>query len=169
MPLGVTYYPPFMVGSGIHLDRLGVSTDRGQIMELVKICANCDATYTGRTWNRRYCSSFCAAPFPTWVAGWNLAPHMPDPDNLAVFARWEDAREYLRDSLDNWRDSLSWGYSDDIYDNAAVERAGASMDAAIDALANLLPNMPVEVFANDERGYMWPHFTSASSQRPQDY
>lgn len=138
-------------------------------MKLVKICANCDATYTGRTWNRRYCSSFCAAPFPTWIAGWNLAPYSSDPDNLAVFARWEDAREYLRDSLDNWRDSLAWGYSEDIYDNEAIERAGASMDAAIDALDNLIPNMPGEVFANDERGYTWPHFISASTERPEDY
>lgn len=167
MPLGVTYCPRGVgsVGSGVYLGRLGISTNRGQIMKLVKICANCDATYTGRTWNRRYCSSFCAAPFPTWVAGWNMATYMPDPDNLAVFARWEDAREYLRESLESWHDSLNW----DVFDNEAIESAQESMNAAMDALANLLPNMPGEVFANDDLGNMWPHFISESMERPEDY
>lgn len=94
-----------------------------------------------------------------------MATYMPDPDNLAVFARWEDAREYLRESLESWHDSLNW----DVFDNEAIESAQESMNAAMDALANLLPNMPGEVFANDDLGNMWPHFISESMERPEDY
>ena len=138
-------------------------------MKLVKLCGNCGERFTGRTWNRRYCSSFCAAPFPTWVAGWNMATYSPDPDNLAVFARWEDAREYLRESLKHWKDSLDYGYSEDAYDNQGIENSQCSIDAAIDALDNLLPNMAGAVFADDDRGNMWPHFISESMERPEDY
>lgn len=138
-------------------------------MELVKICANCDAKYTGRTWNRRYCSSFCAAPFPTWVAGWHQAPYMPDPDTLAVFARWEDAREYLRECLTSWRDSLEWEYTDDFYANETLEQCADSLDAATQALDNLIPNMEGQVVVRDRQGYPWPHFISTSRERPEDY
>lgn len=96
-----------------------------------------------------------------------MGGYAPDPDCLAVFAQWEDAREYLLESLTVWANSLEYSYG--MEDDDAIAQAIISMDAAGSALARMTGPEPVTVYPLDERGYTWPHWISESTERPENY
>lgn len=51
-------------------------------------------------------------PHPGWVAGWNMPGYSPDPDNVTAFDTWEEARDYLVETIDRFWDSDA-GYAPD--------------------------------------------------------
>ena len=105
-----------------------------------------------------------------WVAGYNLSPYMPDPDNLFVTAEWSDALTYLVDTLERWWDQeYERVEPDEIGDSDAAARLeidGRYLEAHT-ALHNA-PRGTVSVAVTNGRGYTEHLWIEPTDEKPED-
>ena len=107
-----------------------------------------------------------------WVAGYNLSPYAPDPDNLYVTAEWSDAAMYLLDTLNEWWDreyELLPGRDDwqDGEYEAAVDDIDDRYGPALTALHHASQGHPVSVAITNDRGYTEHLWIEPTDEKPE--
>jgi len=104
-----------------------------------------------------------------WVAGYNLSPYAPDPDNLFVTAEWSDALTYLVDTLERWWDQeYELVEPDEIGDSDEAARLGID-DRYLDAhtaLHNASQGEVVSVTITNDRGHIEHLWMQPTSEVP---
>ena len=119
---------------------------------------------------RKVGSVMSASEQQYWVAGYNLSPYAPDPDNLFVTGEWSDALTYLVDTLELWWDQEyelvepdEFGSSDA---DAWAEIDGRYLDAHT-ALHNASQGELVSVTITNNRGHIEHLWIGRSTEVPE--
>ena len=107
-----------------------------------------------------------------WVAGYNLSPYMPDPDNLFVTGEWSDALTYLVDTLESWW-SLEYEVlpARDDWQDGEYEAAVDDIDGRYLEAHTALHNAPVgtvSVLLTNDRGYTEHLWIEPTDEKPED-
>lgn len=98
-----------------------------------------------------------------WAVGRNMVGYSPDPDNVAYFRTWEEARESLEAEMRDWasEEDESWlDYAEEVLEREGLALAAASVEAYVGAIFavdghHFRSDQPDAIYVDDARGVTW--------------
>lgn len=101
-----------------------------------------------------------------YIAEWHTFGALPNPANVAAFAEWEDAIDYLIDAADRFADEAADRYEDVLYEPHYWDTAKAELAAIKTDEARGKPNVAVRI--DEEMTYMCVEWQPDADPDPED-